>query len=286
MNNKDRIKNQGRFDRKGFLDFMRMEERSQSTIVKYAHELELFFEFLDGKKPDKEELLRYREHIKDRYKASTVNGKLSAVNLYLRYTGREDMRVRFLRVQKRAYIDASRELTETEYKRLLETAREMGNMQLYYMMMTLCSTGIRISELSYVTLEAVKEGWTEIGMKGKYRVIIFPHHLSEKLIQYAGERGICGGYIFCTRSGRPLDRSNICHAMKRVSRAAGIQEEKVYPHSLRHLFARSFYSVEKDIAHLADLLGHSSIETTRIYVAASIKEHERILNQMNTGIQD
>ena len=206
------------------------------------------------------------------------------MNAFLKFTGLYEYRVKFLKVQRRAYLDETRELTQKEYERLMETAGRQGKYQLYYLMMTICSTGIRVSELRYVTVEAVMRGKAEIFMKGKYRIVIFPKNLATQLKAFARKNGIQSGSLFCTRSGRPLDRSNICHAMKKLCIKAGVQKNKVFPHNFRHLFARSFYEAEKNIAHLADILGHSSIETTRIYVAASIKEHERILNKLKIGV--
>lgn len=274
------------FDKKSFMEFMKKDEKSEATIQKYTREVEELFRFLGGRKLDKERLLEYRSHISSRFNAQTVNGKLSSINFYLYYAGCSQIRVKLLRIQKKAYIDEQRELTEKEYMRLLQAARSRGQMQLYYLMQTICSTGIRISELKYVTVEAVHRGCAEINLKRKYRVIIFPKNLVQRLKEYAEMNGIKSGPVFCTRNGKPLDRSNICHDMKKISSAAGVNAQKVYPHNLRHLFARSFYSVEKDIAHLADIMGHSSIETTRIYVAASIKDYERVLNQMQTGLDE
>ena len=163
----------------------------------------------------------------------------------------------------------------------METAKKQNKMQLYYLMQVLYGTGIRISELPFVTVEAINQGKAEIYMKGKYRVIIFPKKLSNKLKEYAKMTKIREGCIFCTRSGRNLDRSNICHSLKKLCKDAGVEETKVFPHNFRHLFAKCFYAIEKDLAHLADLLGHSSIETTRIYVMASVKQYEKILNRMD-----
>lgn len=267
-----------------FLGFLKEEEKSDATISKYVYELQMFLQFLGKKEIGKELLIQYRSHLSSLYRPQTVNGKLSAVNAYLRFMGLGEYRVKFLKVQRRAYIDEKRELTEKEYERLMETAGRQGNYQLYYLMMTICSTGIRVSELRYVTVESVMEGKAEISMKGKYRIVIFPKNLAAELKAFARKNGIRSGSIFCTRTGRPLDRSNICHAMKKLCMKAGVMRDKVFPHNFRHLFARSFYAVEKNMAHLADILGHSSIETTRIYVAASVKEHERVLNRLKIGV--
>ena len=267
-----------------FLDFLKEEEKSDATISKYTYELQMFLQFLGKREIGKELMIQYRTYLSSRYRPQTVNGKLSAVNAFLKFTGLYEYRVKFLKVQRRAYIDETRELTQKEYERLMETAGRQGKYQLYYLMMTICSTGIRVSELRYVTVEAVMRGKAEIFMKGKYRIVIFPKNLAAQLKAFARKNGIRSGSLFCTRSGRPLDRSNICHAMKRLCAKAGVKKDKVFPHNFRHLFARSFYAAEKNMAHLADILGHSSIETTRIYVAASIKEHEKILNKLKIGV--
>lgn len=267
-----------------FVEFLKEEEKSEATIDKYAYELQMLFQFLDKREIGKEPLIQYRSYLSSMYRPQTVNGKLSAVNAYLRFLGLNEYRVKFLKVQRRAYIDEKRELTEREYERLMETAGKQGKIQLYYLMMTICSTGMRVSELRYVTVDAVLHGKAEISMKGKYRIVIFPKELVRELKDYARKKGIRNGCIFCTRNGLPLDRSNICHAMKKLCLQAGVKQEKVFPHNFRHLFARCFYAVEKNMAHLADILGHSSIETTRIYVAASIKEHERVLNRLKIGV--
>lgn len=267
-----------------FLGFLKKEEKSDATISKYSYELQMFLQFLGKRELGKELLIQYRSYLSGMYRPQTVNGKLSAVNAYLRFMGMNEYRVKFLKVQRRAYIDEKRELTEKEYERLMEAAGTQGKYQMYYLMMTICSTGIRVSELKYVTVEAVMQGKAEISMKGKYRIVIFPKNLSAELKAFARNNGIRKGSIFCTRNGRPLDRSNICHAMKKLCAKAGVQRDKVFPHNFRHLFARSFYAAEKNMAHLADILGHSSIETTRIYVAASVKEYERVLNRLKIGV--
>lgn len=188
--------------------------------------------------------------------------------------------MKFLKVQKRMYMDEKRELTEQDCRRLLETASRTGKSQLYFLMLVLYGTGIRISELPFVTVEAVYQGNAEINMKGKYRVIIFPKNLVRQLKEYSKDAGIKSGCIFRTKSGKCLDRSNICHSMKKICREAGVDQSKVFPHNFRHLFAKSFYAIEKNLAHLADILGHTSIETTRIYVASSLKHYEKVMNRM------
>lgn len=274
---------------KEFADYLQMEEKSDATISKYLHDAAEMLDFMDAGKfgeINKEMLIQYRQYLSTQCRAQTVNGKLSAVNSYLRYMNMEMYKVKFLKVQRKAYVDEKREMTECDYKRLLETTIRQGKTQMYFLMQVLYGTGIRISELPYVTVEAVDQGKAEIYLKGKYRVIIFPRNLVKKLKEYIKNMKIQSGCIFRTRSGRCLDRSNICHSMKKICQEAGVEKSKVFPHNFRHLFAKSFYAIEKNLAHLADILGHSSIETTRIYVAASIKQYEKVMNRMNIVVDE
>lgn len=263
---------------------LRHDEKSKATIQKYGAALRELARHLIGAELTKEALISYRDHLMETRKAQTVNGALTAINAYLRYYEIEGVRVRFLEVQRQAFLDESRELSEAEYKRLLVTAESRGNERLYLVMMTICSTGIRVSELQYITVEAVRSGKANIRMKGKCRTILLQKALRKKLTAYAKQLNIESGYVFRTRSGKPLDRANICHDMKKLCRDARVDRRKVFPHSLRHLFARCFYAVEKNLAHLADVLGHSRIETTRIYVSVSASAHERILRKMRLAM--
>lgn len=263
-----------------FEEALALNEKARATIRKYGMALRRLADWLGGEPLTKQKLLAWRDVLMKTRKAQTVNGVLSAVNAYLRFRELEGLRVHFVKVQRAAFVEEKRELTEAEYKRLLEAARRQGDERLCLLMMTLGSTGIRISELPYITVEAVAAGRAEIHMKGKSRTVLLPKDLRRRLRDYAGGRGIDGGVIFRTRSGRPMDRSNICHQMKRLCEAAGVDRNKVFPHNLRHLFARCFYAIERNLAHLADVLGHSRIETTRIYVAVSAASHERVLEQM------
>ena len=259
---------------------MMENEKAEATIKKYVREAECLKNFLNGCCLTKEILLNYRDRLIKNYQAQTVNGKLSAVNGFLEVIGLPALRLKFFRVQRRAFIDEKRELTEAEYRRLLSAAKAQGNNRMYCLLMTIAGTGIRISELRFITVKAVKKGRAEIRLKGKTRTILLTKELRKRLLKYISRSGISDGSVFCTRSGRPLDRSNVCHDMKKLCRDASVDPNKVFPHNLRHLFARVFYAVEKNLAHLADVLGHSSIETTRIYVAASAKEYEKTLCRM------
>lgn len=267
-------------NQEAFCRALEENEKSQATIKKYGREIRRLNAFLDGREPDKALMLEYRERLRQQYKPQTVNGKLSAIHAYLKWIGREECRVRFLSVQRRAFIDKSRELSQGEYRRLLDAPRGKCGDRMNLLLLTICATGIRVSELKYVTVEALKKGCAEISLKGKIRVILLPRALREKLRRYAKRHGIRSGCIFCTRSGKPLDRSNIWRDMKRLCIYAKVDRSKVFPHNLRHLFARTYYAIKKDIAHLADILGHSSVETTRIYLAVSAQEHERTLDKM------
>lgn len=264
----------------GFKDALYNNEKSKATIDKYVRSIERLSEFLDGRDVSKELLIAYRDELLKKCKAQTVNGALSAINAYLDYCGMPGMRIRLLKVQRQPFLEESRELSREEYKRLLSAARNRKDHRLYMLLLTLGSTGIRISELMFITVEAVKEGRAQIHLKGKDRTVILQKELCGRLGAYVKKRGIKSGCIFRTRSGNPVDRSNICHDMKKLSLEANVEACKVFPHNLRHLFARAFYEVEKNLSHLADVLGHSRIETTRIYVAVSASAHEKVLNKM------
>lgn len=259
-------------------------EKSRATVEKYLHEVRALGHFLAGKALSKAAILAYREQLQSIFKSSTINAKLSAINSYLEFMQLPLCKVRLLKIQRSAFIEEKRELTAAQYHRLLSAARSSGKERLYHLMLTIGSTGIRVGELCYITVEAAQSGSVELYLKGKCRTILLPQELCKKLLAYARKRGLEGGPIFCTKSGKPLDRSNICHEMKKLCALARVTPSKVYPHNLRHLFARSFYAIERNLCHLADILGHSSIETTRIYVAASTRQHERTLRKMKLVI--
>lgn len=263
-----------------FKENLIINEKSQATVSKYMLALHRLAKFLNGGAITKARLLQFRESLLAAYKAQTVNGFLSAINAYLDFFDLRECRVKFLKVQRRSFLEEEKELTQCEYKRLLTAAETLKKEWLGLLLMTLCSTGIRISELKYITVEAAASGHTEINLKGKCRVIILPKELRRKLLSYAKAKEICRGCVFTTKSGKPMDRSNINHALKTLCGTAKVKPCKVFPHNLRHLFARTFFSIDKNLAHLADVLGHSRIETTRIYVAVSAAEHEKILNHM------
>ena len=264
-----------------FGQFLREEERSSATVEKYLRELRLFAAFLSGGEVTKASAAAWKAQLlAENYNPTTVNGKLSALDRFLAFMGWEDCRVKHLRLQRRLFRESSRELTREEYARLIAAAEEAGKERLSLLMEAICATGIRVSEVRYITAEAVREGRTEIALKGKIRTILLPGKLCRKLEKYARQKKITSGELFLTRSGRPMSRKQIWAEMKGVCRAAGVAPSKVFPHNLRHLFARCFYRVSRDVAKLADVLGHSSIETTRIYLISTGAEHARTLDQL------
>ena len=269
-----------KLDMQAFKKYLYINEKAKATVDKYIYAIEKLAMFLNNREITKALILEYRSQMLLERKAQTVNGNLSAINGFLDFCGQADCKVKLLKIQRRAFLEESKELSQEEYKRLLNAAKAKGNKRLYFLMITLCATGIRISELRFITVDAVKTGRTEINMKGKNRTVILPKKLRNKLQQYIKEQNLKQGCIFQTITGKPLDRSNICHDMKKFWEEANVNPNKIFPHNLRHLFARTYYAIEKNLAHLADLLGHSCIETTRIYVAVSASQHERIMKKM------
>ena len=266
---------------KQFVDYLKNEERENSTIEKYLQNVQAFSNWLQEREVTKENLTSYKEHlIMKKYNPKTINGMLSAINKFFIFTGWGDIKVKYLRIQRQLFRSAGRELTKAEYMKLLNKAQELGKERLSLLMQTICATGIRVSEVKYITVEAVKAGKAEISLKGKIRTILLLGKLCKKLLKYAKHKKITSGEIFLTRSGRGLGRKQIWAEMKALCKKAGIESGKVFPHNLRHLFARTFYKVCKDVAKLADVLGHSSIETTRIYLISTGAEHLQTLNKL------
>lgn len=264
-----------------FRQQLMLEEKSSQTIEKYMKGVKLYCGYMEGKELRKEMVISYKRYLAEKYAITTVNSLLVAMNRFLVFMGRGDLKVKLMKVQKQIFADQGRELSREEYLRLVKTAEEQGDQRLALVLQTICATGIRVSELQFITAEAVMQGKAVVNGKGKTRVIFLPNKLQRKLQKYMKKRSIQKGPVFITRSGRPLDRSNIWSEMKKLCGAARVAKEKVFPHNLRHLFARIFYNMEKDIAKLADLLGHSSIETTRIYIMESGEAHRKKIEQMN-----
>ena len=265
-----------------FKEYLKNEERESSTIAKYLHDIQTLADWLQDRGVTKTNLTAYKEHlIKKKYNPKTINGILSAINKFISFIGCQDMKVKYLRIQRQLFRNSNKELTQADYLKMLNKAQELGKDRLSLIMQTICATGIRVSEVKYITLEAVKSGKAEISLKGKIRIILLTGKLCKKLLKYAKGQKISSGEIFLTRSGRGLGRKQIWAEMKALCKKAGVAVGKVFPHNLRHLFARTFYKVCKDVAKLADVLGHSSIETTRIYLISTGSEHLRTLNKLN-----
>lgn len=254
------------------------EEKSQSTIDKYIRDITAFYKWTDGRVIDKKAVLEYKEHLIASYAPRSVNSILSSLNSLFDYLDWYDCKVKTLKIQKQIFSDKDKELTKSEYMRLLQAAK--NNRRLYYLMQTICSTGIRVSELKYITVDAVMAKQAIINCKGKMRTVILPKQLCKILKSYIKERNIKSGAVFITKTGKPLDRSNIWSDMKKLCDSAGVEHSKVFPHNLRHLFARTFYSSQKDIVRLADILGHSSVNTTRIYTMESGDIHRKQIERM------
>ncbi len=262
-------------------DYLRHEERSQNTIEKYLHDIRCFYVWLDGRAVTKEQVTVWKEYLTANGKAPvTVNGALAALHSFFTFAGWEGLRVKYLKIQRQVFRDASRELTRDEFARLVQTAETQGNRRLALLLETICATGIRVSEVKYITLEAANRGRADISLKGKIRTILIPNKLARKLQKYARKQKIASGEIFRTKSGSSLSRRQIWSEMKRLCKAAGVDASKVFPHNLRHLFARTFYRACRDIVRLADVLGHSSIETTRIYLITTGAEYARQLDRL------
>ena len=259
--------------------YLRAEERAPATVEKYLRDVKRFAAWLGGEAVTKEAVAGWKERLSDRHAPSTVNGALAALNGLFRFLG-WDFRAKFLKVQRRMFRDSSRELTRSDYDALIATARERGQDRLALLMEAICATGVRVSEVQYLTVEAAQRGRAEISMKGKIRTIILPAKLCRKLLKYARKNKTVSGEIFLTRNGNPMSRRQIWAEMKRLCAYAGVEPSRVFPHNLRHLFATAFYRACKDIARLADVLGHSSIETTRIYLLTSGAEHQRQLDRL------
>ena len=269
------------YDIERFINTMQCEEKSQATTEKYKRDLVSFLRYLDGRPLSKDIIISYKAYLQQRYAVASANSMLAALNSFLRFLERQDLCVKQFRVQKKSFCDASEELTREEYLRLVHTAENKKNKRLSLLLQTICATGIRVSELCYITLDAVKRGRASVTLKGKTRIVFIPSALQKKLLKYAKHQRIFGGALFLTQGGKVVNRSHIWRQMKSLCQEAGVCASKVFPHNLRHLFARTFYSIEKDIAKLADILGHSSINTTRIYIVTTGEEHIKRLERMH-----
>lgn len=261
--------------------YLHGEERSTATVKKYLHDAEAFAVWLRDRTLTKEECTQWKSALIRRgYAPVSINAALCALNSLLRFLGREDCRVKLLKIQRRVFREQSRELRREEYERLVETAQKLGKKRLALLLETICATGIRVSEVRYITAEALRQGRADIALKGKIRTILLPGKLCRKLEKYAGEQKIASGEIFLTGSGKAISRTQIWSEMKSICKKAGVEPDKVFPHNLRHLFARVFYRACRDIVRLADVLGHSSVETTRIYLISTGEEHAKELERL------
>lgn len=257
------------------------EEKSPATMEKYLRDVQAFALWLDGRQISKEICTEWKSNLTAQgYAPVTVNAMLSALNSLLEFLGLRECRVKFLKIQRRLFRDAGRELTKEDYHRLLHTAHRLGRERLGLLVETIGATGIRVSEVQYITVEAARQGKAEIALKGKVRTILLPGKLCRKLLKYAKKQKTASGAIFRTKSGKELGRRQIWAELKGLCKHAGVEPRKVFPHNLRHLFATVFYRASRDIAKLADLLGHSSIETTRIYLVTSGTEHQREIDRL------
>lgn len=260
--------------------YLRNEERSVATIEKYMRDVRFFASFVCDAEIDKQKVLDYKGKLGETYAVSSANSMIAAMNCFLRFCGWHDMCVKQFKMQRQVYCSEEKELTRAEYIRLLEAANAKHNERLNLIIQTICGTGIRVSELQYITVEALHNGEAIVNCKGKNRRVFIVPELKKKLLRYVKEQGISAGTVFVTRGGKPVSRNSIWKDMKALCEQANVSPSKVFPHNLRHLFARTFYGIEKDIAKLADILGHASINTTRIYIVTTGAEHKRKMEHM------
>ena len=263
-----------------FESYLRSDEKCDNTIEKYLRDVRVFSVFAESREISKSVVMEFKASLVENYEITSANSMIAAVNAFLRFVGWMDCCIKQFKVQKKAFCSEEKELTKAEYIRLVNTAKQKGNERLNLIIQTICGTGIRVSELQFITVEAVHKGEAIVSCKNKTRTVFIVRELQKKLLNYIKAKGITTGCIFITKSGKPMSRCNIWREMKALCEQAGVSPDKVFPHNLRHLFARTFYGIEKDIAKLADILGHSSINTTRIYIITTGAEHKRKLENM------
>lgn len=265
-----------------FEKYLYKEEKSENTIQKYLHDVQAFMIFAGESEITKEMVIAYKNKlINENYAVRSINSMLASLNSFFMFLGWSDCKVKSIKLQRQVYCPEEKELTKAEYIRLVNTAKQKGNKRLNLILQTICGTGIRVSELQFITVEAVKNGEAIVSLKGKTRSVFIVKELRKKLLRYTAEQKIRSGAIFITRTGKPMSRTNIWREMKNLCAQANVNPKKVFPHNLRHLFARIFYGIEKDIAKLADILGHSSINTTRIYIISTGTEHRQRMENMH-----
>lgn len=263
-----------------FKEHLVSEERSAATVDKYTRDIKAFAKYAKNNEITKESVISYKKNIREKYAVRSVNSMISSINSLFSFLCWHDLRVKTLKLQQQVFCPEEKELTKSEYVRLCRAADRKHNERLNLILQTICGTGIRVSELQYITVEAVKRSEAIVNCKAKTRVVFIVKELKQKLLRYAAEQGIKNGMIFITKTGKPISRTNIWREMKALCGEANVNPQKVFPHNLRHLFARVFYGIEKDIAKLADILGHSSINTTRIYIISTGTEHRRRMENM------
>lgn len=263
-----------------FKEHLIFEERSEATVEKYIRDVKAFAVYLSGAEITKETVINYKKRLQESYAVRSVNSMLASINSLFAFLSWHELKVKSIKLQQQIYCPEEKELTKVEYTRLCKTAEKKHNERLTLILQTICGSGIRVSELQHITVEAVRQGEATVSCKAKTRSVFIMKELQKKLLRYAQSHGIKTGCIFITRTGRPISRTNIWREMKALCNEAGVNPQKVFPHNLRHLFARVFYGIEKDIAKLADILGHSSINTTRIYIISTGTEHRRRMENM------
>ena len=263
-----------------FREHLILEERSKITVEKYIRDVKAFSAYTQNAAITKETVIAYKKHLQENYAVRSVNSMLASINSLFAFLGWHDLKVKSLKLQQQVFCPEEKELTKAEYARLCRTAERKHNERLNLILQTICGTGIRVSELQFITVEAVKQGEAVVNCKAKTRSVFIVKELKQKLLRYAAEQNIKNGMIFVTRTGKPISRTNIWREMKALCEEANVNPQKVFPHNLRHLFARVFYGIEKDIAKLADILGHSSINTTRIYIISTGTEHRQRMENM------
>ncbi len=263
-----------------FESYLRSDEKSNNTIEKYLRDVRLLAMFAETREISKAVVMEFKALLAQNYEVTSANSMIAAVNAFLRFMGWVDCYIKQFKVQKNAFCSEEKELTKAEYVRLVNAAKAEGNDRLNLILQTICGTGIRVSELQFITVEAVRKGEAVVSCKNKTRTVFIVRELQKKLLNYIKSKRITSGCIFITKSGKPMSRCNIWREMKALCEQAGVSPDKVFPHNLRHLFARTFYGIEKDIAKLADILGHSSINTTRIYIITTGAEHKRKMENM------
>ncbi len=264
-----------------FENHLKAEEKSKNTVEKYIRDVRAFADFLGTQAVTKEIAIAYKQNLLNQHYASrSINSMIAALNSLFTYINRQDCRLKSIKIQKQIFCPEECQLTKAEYLRLVEAASSSGNTRLRLMLQTICCTGIRVSELQFITAQAVRKGQAVISLKGKVRSIFLVKPLQKKLLRYMAEQNITNGSVFVTRTGKPISRTNIWREMKALCEDANVSPMKVFPHNLRHLFARTFYNIEKDIAKLADVLGHTSINTTRIYIITTSHEHQRHMEKL------